>query len=263
MEQKLLKVEFRSVPNEDGKMRISGIVNSGNWSKELTENRKRFFERVEKGTWTRAIERSKELGEDIKLLFNHQKQSLLASTKNGSLRLQENEDGALIMEADLCDTTLNRDVYTMVSEGLLEGFSFGFNTLENGDKWEVNDGKRYRTLLEIKLNEISCLNIEPAYDETNVYARSIDNVSDEEVKEVSQELSIDDVIKKAVDMATESVKKEYETVINNLNLKIDSLKEVAKPVEEVKQEPVVEPVKVDVSKYMENLKKLQEMEGVE
>ena len=272
MEQKLLKVEFRSIPSEDGKMKISGVVNSGNWSKELTWKRKRFFERIDRGVWNKAIERSRVSGDDIKLLFNHQKHSLLASTKNNSLRLHENEDGMLIMEAELCDTSLNRDVYTMIQEGLMEGFSFGFNINENGESWERKNGKNYRTLTDITLNEISCLVVEPAYDETNIYTRSIDD-PDEPVEEVVPQPSIDEIIKKAVDMATQSVKKEYETVINDLNTKIDSIRPVeevkqveeVKPVEvveEVKPEPVVEQ-KVDVSKYIEKIKKLQEMKGAE
>lgn len=117
----------------------------------------------------------------VPLKYNHERGYLaIASTKNGSLRLKVDEKG-LKFEADLIDTQSNRDVYKMVQEGLLTECSFAFTVdYENGGSlWEELDGDMpRRTVLKIKrLYDVALVDI-PAYDNTEVYARSFEALED-------------------------------------------------------------------------------------
>ena len=117
----------------------------------------------------------------VPLKYNHAGSYLaIASTKNGSLTLTVDEKG-LKFEADLIDTTSNRDVYKMVQEGLLSECSFAFTVdYENGGSlWEELDGDMpRRTVLKVKrLYDVALVDI-PAYENTEVYARSLEVLED-------------------------------------------------------------------------------------
>lgn len=312
MEQRILNFEVRDVDDSTGVMRIEGIVNSGNWSKKLGTTRK-FYERVEKGCWQRAIQNAVNDGRDIRLLYNHEGFNLMATTKNNSLHLEE-IDGQLRMSAILCDTSLNRDVYSMIKSGMVDAFSFGFNVRTAGDRWEKIDGERYRTLTDIDLFEVSALSDAPAYEQTAIFARAMEateNAIPEEEMQLAQleneirELNssaINDLINQTVQAIKEEMAQQYETVLNDLNNKIDTLKDLMIKVEDVptsneivetvvevqeeKQvEEVVEPIKdevpevvvdetpqvqeqveevvaVDISQYENKIKELMNMKEV-
>ena len=117
----------------------------------------------------------------VPLKYNHERGYLaIASTKNDSLRLTVDEKG-LKFEADLINTQSNRDVYLMVQEGLLTECSFAFTVdYENGGSlWEELDGDMpKRTVLKIKkLYDVALVDI-PAYENTEVYARSFEALED-------------------------------------------------------------------------------------
>ena len=298
MEQRIFSLELNDeVVEEKNSMKISGIVNAGNFSKELGV-RNKFYERIEKGTWERAIKRAEAENREIKLLLNHDGKQLMASTKNGSLELRE-IDGQLHMNATLCNTSINRDVYTMISSKLVDSFSFGFSIYNNGERWEKRDGKKYRVVTDINLFEVSCLSDSPAYEKTEIYARSMEesekNIPDEIKDDVEQKVepklngikvevdltNVDELLSKLneVNKSLDSII-EKQNVIKSMNEvkveeqpkeeKVDEVKsevqvEEVKPevqVEEVKPEvKVEEPKKVDLTKHLENIKKLTLMKG--
>jgi len=117
----------------------------------------------------------------VPLKYNHAGSYLaIASTKNGSLRLIPDAKG-LKFEADLIDTQSNRDVFKMVQEGLLSECSFAFTIdyEDGGSKWESLDGDMpRRTILKIKrLYDVALVDI-PAYENTEVFARSLEALED-------------------------------------------------------------------------------------
>ena len=59
-----------------------------------------FVERIERGAFSRAIRE----GHDVRALFNHDPNQVLARTKNKTLTLRETEEG-LESEADPADTS--------------------------------------------------------------------------------------------------------------------------------------------------------------
>ncbi len=119
-------------------------------------------------------------GADVRALWNHDDSKLLGRVKNGSLRLSVLEDG-LHIECDLPETTYADDVYNLVRSGYNNGMSFGFNVIN--DVWEQKeeDGKLtdVRTLLEVKLFEVSFAVTFPAYEATNSQARSVRSLIDD------------------------------------------------------------------------------------
>lgn len=155
----LEQVEVRALDDSED-LTISGYVQKwGSLSEPLKRGRKVFRERVEKGAFTKAIDRALANDKHIKLLFKHDHNKLLASTKNRSLQLEEDDIG-LRFTANIVATSLGKDVYKYVKSGLMSNMSFGFNNAE--DSWSYENGENIRTLHDFNITEISILD-NPAY----------------------------------------------------------------------------------------------------
>lgn len=103
---------------------------------------------------------------DVRLLINHEGLPL-ARTKNGTLKLEEDERG-LRFDADLADTQEGRDIYELVKRGDVDQMSFAFRVIRQ--KW--NDDRSRRVLTEVSLadGDVSVVTY-PAYPTTTVEAR--------------------------------------------------------------------------------------------
>ena len=112
---------------------------------------------------------------DVPLKYNHNDSFLiLARTRNESLELSVDEKG-LFVRAKLIDTATNRDIYKMVQSGLLDKMSFAF-TVADEIVDETEDGETRRTITKIdRLFDVSVVDV-PAYDQTSIYARSLELV---------------------------------------------------------------------------------------
>ncbi len=109
------------------------------------------------------------LSDDVRFLWNHDSNLPLGRTKNGSLRLWEDERG-LQFELTVPDTTWGRDALESVRSGIVDQMSFGFQTLE--DFWgNTQDGKRTRELIRVRLIEVSAVTF-PAYVDTAAAVRA-------------------------------------------------------------------------------------------
>ncbi|MEM8738269.1 MAG: HK97 family phage prohead protease [Planctomycetota bacterium] len=128
-----------------------------------------FRERIQPGA-LRSVLAS---GRNMRLLFEHDRRGLLASTEAGSLRVFDTPAG-LTFEARIAATTTGNDVLTLVRGGELRGMSFGFNVARGGQAFTREAGKLLRTITEFaEVPEITITSA-PAYDTTNVAQRSID-----------------------------------------------------------------------------------------
>ena len=107
------------------------------------------------------------LSDDVVAVVNHDMTQLLGRTSSGTLRLTSRQDG-LWMELDLPDTTLGRDVRTLVARGDLAGMSF---TAALGQIERVKGGVVHRTFS--RLVDVSVVT-SPAYRETSVAVRNAD-----------------------------------------------------------------------------------------
>jgi|LSQX01.2.fsa_nt_gb HK97 family phage prohead protease len=111
---------------------------------------------------------------DVPLKYNHQDNFLvIARTRNNSLTLTVDERG-LKVTAHLLDTNSNRDIYQMVKASLLDKMSFAFTVKDH--VWDRSGAvpKRRITAIE-RLYDVSIVDT-PAYEETSIYARSLDSM---------------------------------------------------------------------------------------
>lgn len=121
-----------------------------------------FTEVIKKGAFTNSLN-----SRDILALVDHDLSKLLARTSAGTLTLQEDEHG-LKFSIKCPDTSLAKDTYALVAAGNIRGCSIGFTVPESGAEW--NGGTRI--LRNIDLLEISIVSAFPAYENTEVQARS-------------------------------------------------------------------------------------------
>jgi HK97 family phage prohead protease len=161
-----VQFELRAVENGDG-MTFTGYAAVFNSPSEPLP----FIERIAPG----AFKRSLKARNDIKLLWNHDTGSVLGSTRAGTLKLEEDNYG-LRVTAMLPETTLGKDVRTLVQRGDVSAMSFGFSVPANGDTWN-SDGTE-RTLRSVRIHEVSIVAF-PAYSQTagTAAVRSYDAVA--------------------------------------------------------------------------------------
>jgi HK97 family phage prohead protease len=131
-----------------------------------------FTETIQPG----AFRASLKARNNVFLLFNHDTNAVLASTRAGTLTLAEDERG-LKISASIAPTSTGRDVSVLVKRGDLSGFSFGFSMpARGGDQW--NSEGTERVLKSVRLHEVS-LTPMPAYQGTNGTAtvRGLDKIA--------------------------------------------------------------------------------------
>ncbi|HET8923624.1 MAG TPA: HK97 family phage prohead protease [Candidatus Acidoferrum sp.] len=135
-------------------------------------------ERIASGAFSKSI-RSASGSMDIRMLYEHNAENLLARTSAGTLRLTDTDD-ALLFDADLPDTTVANDLYEQVRVGNVRGMSFGM--IVDGDDYateadeddngnEIDDRCMVRTVRSGSLIEISSVSL-PAYETGTVLARN-------------------------------------------------------------------------------------------
>jgi HK97 family phage prohead protease len=126
-----------------------------------------FIERIAQGAFKKSLKSRM----PIKMYMNHDSSMLLASTRSKTLRLQEDSKG-LLVEADLPDTTVGRDLSVLMKRGDVDSMSFGFSVPSGGDKW--SDDGMSRELRQVRLHEVSVVTGFPAYTATSASVRSLD-----------------------------------------------------------------------------------------
>lgn len=114
---------------------------------------------------------------DVCMKYNHEDTTLImARTRNKSLQLSVDDHG-LKVYAELLDTTSNRDIYKSIQAGLLDKMSFAF--IVSDANWETIEGRDVRRIKGIeKLFDVSVVDV-PAYEQTEIYARSKEAVEKE------------------------------------------------------------------------------------
>lgn len=132
------------------------------------------------GGWIEVVENGALDGadlDDVCMKYNHEDTYLImARTRNKSLQLTVDKKG-LKVRAELIDTQSNRDIYKAIQSQLLDKMSFAF--IVEDANWDTVDGVDIRRIKKIsKLFDVSVVDI-PAYESTDIYARSNDAVEEE------------------------------------------------------------------------------------
>ncbi|MED0667743.1 phage major capsid protein [Bacillus badius] len=172
MEMELRVTKARLESNSEGLLKVSGYVNRTEQPSEILGGTKRFIEKIAKGAFAQAIKSSQK---DIDFLAEHDSKKILASTRNGSLQLKEDESG-LFMQAIITPTSWGRDYYELINSGMLRNMSFGFRTIK--DSWKrIEANLHERTIEELELFEVSVVK-DPAYSQSTIAARGIDLIEE-------------------------------------------------------------------------------------
>jgi HK97 family phage prohead protease len=134
------------------------IVTIGRW----------FREQIAPGAFAKAVKE-----DDVRALFNHNPDLVLGRTAAKTLALAEDTTG-LRATITTPDTTVGRDVVTLVERGDISGMSFAF--LVRKDTWEESDDPDslelpLRTIQDVKLFDVAPVTY-PAYPQTSIAARN-------------------------------------------------------------------------------------------
>ena len=122
---------------------------------------------------------------DIVMKYNHENNVLpMARTRGGSLQF-EIDDHGLKIRAKLPDTSVNRDIYTLIQEGVLSKMSFAFTV--KSEEYDYETDTR-RILAFDKIFDVSVVDV-PAYESTEIYARSKEQYNKE--KEAYRKLELE------------------------------------------------------------------------
>lgn len=165
MEQRTIKtLKMQKRETEDGKLFLEGYFAKFNEPYNVFED---WVETISPGAFKRAIEE----GRDIKVLWNHDTNIPLGSTRAGTAMLKEDDIGLFgSVEINKNDTeALN--AYARVLRGDVAGCSFGFDIGKMTE--EIDAEGIYRTTIEevSPLYEVSPCTF-PAYESTEIAART-------------------------------------------------------------------------------------------
>lgn len=144
-------LEIRS---QGDKVVIQGYASVFN---RLSQNLGGFVETVRKGAFAKTVQEA-----DVRSYFNHDKSMILGRTKSGTLKVAEDANG-LHYEVAPGNQTYARDLMEAIERGDVDGSSFGFRVVGDGEAWNFTDaGLPLRELRELRLLDVSPVT-EPAY----------------------------------------------------------------------------------------------------
>jgi HK97 family phage prohead protease len=177
LEIRNITAELRSADVESRK--ISGLAIPAESRSELLYGE--FYEVISRDALTEDLIKNN----DIKLYLNHDaSQGTFARSKygEGSLRLFVTDRG-IEFETELPNTAFGDALLEGIRRGDFDALSFAFAPEE--DEWEENeDGTYNRTIRSIGfLDEISLLSCAPAYEQTNVKIRSLEDYKEQRNRE--------------------------------------------------------------------------------
>ena len=166
-ERRMFEGEARAA-GADGEMIIEGTAAVFNQETELAPGR---FEVIRPGAFKRSLDHHA----DVRCLFNHDENLVLARTRSGSLELWEDEI-ALHYRAKLDPNDPDSErVFSKIKRGDVSQSSFYFQVDgegKGGERFHKREGGgMLRELLALKLYDVSPVTF-PAYETTEVEARS-------------------------------------------------------------------------------------------
>jgi HK97 family phage prohead protease len=107
-------------------------------------------------------------------LFNHDQNIVLGRVKNNTLQIKR-DGNSLVYTIDPPETNAAEDVMKLIKRGDIYQSSFAFSLKENGDNWQMKEGRMKRIITRIdKVYDVSPVTY-PANPNTTVAARSMEN----------------------------------------------------------------------------------------
>lgn len=114
--------------------------------------------------------------------YNHGDMALvLASTRSKTLTMETDAKG-LKIRAEIADTSVGRDIYTLIKRGDLDKMSFAFDITSQTIEEDNEENTYLRKITGIgNLYDVSVVNF-PAYDDTSIMARAKNYFEEREAK---------------------------------------------------------------------------------
>ena len=177
--------------------------------------------------WVEVIDRGAfddVLDQDVRALFNHSPDMILARTKSKTLTISIDDTG-LRYEFDAPNTTAGNDLLESVRRGDVSQSSFAFTVGVGGSYWEdLEGGIPTRHITKIKrLYDVSPVTY-PAYEGTDVARRSLDEFraekSEAEDKDKAEAAKTEDAEREALD-AQQKAQNEHLTDIYTKRFKLN------------------------------------------
>lgn len=166
-------VELRA-EGEGSPQKVRGYAATyGNRSSDMGAGSYQMFEIIERGAFDDV------LADDVRALFNHDANLILARSKGGkgTLTIGTDERG-LFYEFEAPDTQAGRDLLVSIKRGDVDQSSFAFSVTKEGQAWneETRDGITIatRTIKKVsRLYDVSPVTY-PAYPDATVALRSLE-----------------------------------------------------------------------------------------
>jgi len=175
VERRSIPMEIRMVTDDEDHRKIVGhAAVFDSWSEDLGG----FKEKIAAGAFAKVKS-------DTRMLFNHDPNYVLGRKSAKTLTLKEDKNG-LYVENIPPDTQWARDLMVSIDRGDINQMSFGFRV--DKDEWtEDKEGRVTRTILEVKeLLDVSPVTF-PAYSNTDVALRSMDEWKSKEQEKRDEE----------------------------------------------------------------------------
>ena len=139
----------------------------------IGDEQRGFYESIDKNALSKANVK------DVPLRYNHLDGfMILARTRNKSLELKVDDKGLFIRAKLQKDIQTHIDVYNMVKSGLVSKMSFAFDIVKSIVNRDKNN-TIHKKITEIgRLYDVSIVDF-PAYDETEVFARSLESLEND------------------------------------------------------------------------------------
>ena len=156
----LVDVEVRA--KSDGGFQFSGTAAVFD---QLSEDLGGFREMIKRGAFKGVLE------DDVRFLYNHDSNYVLARSTPGTLQLEEKPRG-LVAEADAAPVSYANDLRILLERGDVSQMSFAFRVAE--DSWfEDDEGALIRTIHKFeRLFDVSVVTY-PAYPQTDAGLRAL------------------------------------------------------------------------------------------
>jgi hypothetical protein len=191
-------VEIRA--QKDGEKRK--ITGTAAVFETLSEDLGGFREKILPGAFTKTLSEAS----PKKAYWNHNSDRVLGSTKAGTLKLEEREQG-LWFEID--PPSWADDHLESIERGDVDQMSFGFRTIK--DRWHKDEhGKVVRDLVEVRLFEVSPVAM-PAYPQTDAQVRSIETNRINEL-----------IVQADHDLLDEESRTELRNILSELQKRVDA-----------------------------------------
>ena len=151
---------------------------------------------------------------DVPMTYNHNRGQLLGRTKSNTLKLSKDEKG-LAFRVEIPNTATGNEVYELVKRGDLYENSFGFVVTRDDQEWTKDEeGNHIRTITNVQRLADVAVCINGAYANTDVAARSLDEIvqiEDKEEEVVEEQVEVpEEVEENSTDPDVDTISRELE-----------------------------------------------------